>query len=629
MTDGQPGKLIGKSSISDAKGLVVLLSARADAAALGAGPSQWAKLQARMSLFNVGRFVSMAAGLLIFAFLAERHAATSGAAFTIISAFVAILGLPLLWSGVIQGAKMRLFGAAEFFCGLSYIPMGTMGGAKYRERTYYMLGLIYSGVGRFAEAKKCLRRHDYAHDVFSVDTSSDWSDRKRLPELLARMGEGEEALRLAEQNIALTKHQIKDMPCVQLYELLQCDLVAAATAAGLCSRQEERTRYLDEAIHLEQSSKNMQIIGRYASGMRHYDSGRYHEAIASLLSVNSAIKEAWLNDNNHGKLNANGVAINSNQELWWLTQTLLGKCYLRIGKVEKLPEILLDLQTANRAEPPGSETCVDDALLRIDYLASLGKLDEALKVNADLIKLLASSDCPSDVFLARAAAKYAELAGRNGLDEADALKIGADRLSAHKSHALADTHAMSTTYIAEAPQAIPPRLPNLAETRHIANRAVFLFIAVACYAIYMAATPHATAAVAAWAVLTLLCGSLMFVDVKKHVLNRRNKFYAMRAIERHLKQEGPEAPLNIILQPKVGKLTVLALRNCTMSGGGDGFAERTIELAVNDNLLYVCSAYTAAKMSKVGGRAYMQQDTVVAVEVLGRVLTPVKQEKKG
>src|ERR1700679_2209738 len=100
-----------------------------------------------LTLFNIGR-ASTAAFMLFFLLLLWGSGSSH---FNLLLPYMAAgLGLilvPFLLLALYQGVRLGLFGLVEFMCGLSYVPMGALGGLPFHRRTFHLLALIYSGVG--------------------------------------------------------------------------------------------------------------------------------------------------------------------------------------------------------------------------------------------------------------------------------------------------------------------------------------------------------------------------------------------------------------------------------------------------------------------------------------------------
>jgi tetratricopeptide (TPR) repeat protein len=262
---------------------------------------------------------------------------------------ISILLLPLLLLALIQGARLGLFGLAEFICGLCYMPAKMLGSSG---RSMYLLGLLYSGMGRFDEALKCFRRSENNDNIFDKINSSPWNERHRLPELLARLGRSEEAWALAKHNVEQARRDFADIDCMPVREKLQCDLIVAAAVLSQSGQGETGGQYLEEACTLgkatdpaekilteHNSSKqkdrppapsHSEILALYAKGLLNVQMQSYQEGIAALEQCCRAILERREADK--------GRAGPLNSELLGFCRTLLGQCYLKSGQPANLEE---------------------------------------------------------------------------------------------------------------------------------------------------------------------------------------------------------------------------------------------------------------------------------------------------
>jgi tetratricopeptide (TPR) repeat protein len=555
------------------------------------------------------------------------------------AAGLGLILLPFLLLAMYQGVRLGLFGLVEFMCGLSYVPMGALGGLPFHRRTFHTLALIYSGVGRFQESLKYFQRQEFNKNVFDKSNSSPWNERNRLPELLDRLGRNEEAWAFAKQNVERSRRDLQDIDCPPVRENLQCDLIVAALVLSQSGHGDEAEPYLEEACTLgssidigtnqfayDQAQGQAQILALYARGLLGVQRLNYEEAIAALEQCGEAILEMRQSAKSLAlkSLASESLSAKRNSELLASSQTLLGQCYLKSGQdphqlQDKLKAVCTIVAKENSAEPPTSVDKINLNMVEVDYKISQGQSTDALVILEKTIFTLARSDAQYDQIFVDVTKKYKGLLlALDRLDDAEAIGHSLDQLISQKP-----APRQSNT-----PLLLPTdkvRLPDLAATKKIVNRSVILFLGVLGYVITMAIFDNSKFQLGIEMWLLFLGLALIFCGrtVIDQIQLRKANFYAAQAIEQG-------QAIEVVLKPEGQVLPGMSLKNCRIEEGPADLQDRMFEIGISANLIYASQASDALVNRKIKARVYQSEKTgkVLAIETLGRVLTVKKEHTR-
>jgi len=564
-----------------------------------------------LTMFNIGK---VSGGLLVvFALVLLWGLSTSnylGYASTTLTFFALIL-VPLLFGGILLGVRVGLLNLVEFFCGLTVMPTNMLGGVYQGGRSYQTLALIYSGCGRFNEALKFFRYHENNFNPFDLNSSSPWNERHRVPELLCRMGLDEEAQDCARRNVERAEKDLADFDCLPFRQTLHCDLIVAAMVARDCDQSQQAVHYLERASSSAdklETDTQTRLLMLHADGLLHMYQGRFDEAIQPFKDCCRTIMETR---------NSPALAHTRNSELLGYTQYYLGQCYFKTGQHDKLPTVLSALEGENKYEPP---TSVDKLMLdftRADYKVSQGKTDEALAILAETIYKISHTQAHFDRYLIEAVKRYqALMEGDNHNQAAEEIKSAIVHLSTSQN-LITGKKQLSP----EQPQAtlLPaPKLPDVRATGRMANRAVFLFLAVLGYTVVAALTHPDSFNVGGWGILCCMTLLLAAIQIKDQVNNRRCRALAAEALQRG-------GSVEVVVSPQSSILGA-AMVSCVVDEGPPELVGRKLEMTLNNNLIYASQAAQAAPKGKIKARLYQEPGgkRILAIETMGRILTVKK-----
>ncbi|MBU6453279.1 MAG: hypothetical protein KGS72_15965 [Cyanobacteria bacterium REEB67] len=640
MNHGQPGKVIGENQSTRLALLLAPLAAESAAsrAAIAAEKREvaWRKFRSLVSLFNIGRLTSISAALFTFFLIYHRSGALLAHQTLFISAGLAVIFLPILLASIIFGARLGLFGAAEFFCGLAYLPMGIIGGTTFRERSHQLLALIYSGVGRFDEAIKSMQRHDNSIDIFAPSNSSPWNERRRLPELLARIGQDQRGWQVLQKNLKGDRQAIEDLDCPQFRDQLQCDLISAGSILQMLDRRTEALPYLQEAAAIGDEpacSASAKILGLYAAGLFYFNQDLFQEAQSAFEACSAEVQRQRLQTAN--VLAGKAARSKEHSEIYARGQIYLGQCYLQNNQTEKVPAVLTTIKDENASEPPAADDSILAAILESDYWLSQNRADTALAILAGKLELLLHSDAKDDRLATLTAKKYQKALQAAGQQE-DAERIGQaiEKRQILNSSAKAAEHSTAgDTLDADRITGLKLdahgqlRLPNLKISRQTSNRSVLFFLVTIAYTIYLWCLHVNTYVSLAATLLCLLALRIAVGNLKKHISNRRARFF----VEQTLKHNQSE---NVTLEIISTANSLTILKNCKIKAGPADCLGRDLDFHFSEDLLYTSGACRINKSSEVKARLHRhpQSGEVLAVETLGRVLIvqnrPGKKQKQ-
>jgi|GEM_PF-3232838 len=579
-----------------------------------------------LTMYNIGK---VSGGLfLVFALVLLWGVSTTNyiGYFSSALACLALVVVPLLFGGILLGLRAGLLNLVEFMCGLAVIPSNMLGGAYQSGRSYQTLALIYSGTGRFNEALKFFQYHENNFNPFETNATSPWNERHRVPELLSRMGREQEAHRCALRNVERSRKDLADFDCLQLRQTLQCDLIVAAMVAKDCGKLEEAIAFLEEAsaTHSEFTDQlsapaatapqtkeflldsQTRLLKLHADGLLHMYQERFAQAIDCFSECSRNIKEMR---------NSTAFSHLRNSELLGFTQYYLGQCYFKSGQADQVPQVLGVMESENKYEPP---TSVDKLLVeftRADYKISQGKTEEALAILDAVIEKISATQAAFDRYLLESVSRY------QAILEATDQKPEAAKLAAAIVHLNASPilpAGKNTIQTLEEKLLPAPKLPDVNATARMANRAVFLFLAVLGYTIVTAVMHPEKLDVGSWGALCCITLFLAAVQICDQVNNRRGRALAAQALQRG-------DYIDVVVSPRTTALGS-GMSSCTVDEGPSDLVGRKLELAISGNLIYASQAAQAAPRGKIKARLYKQEDSkrVLAIETLGRVLTVKK-----
>lgn len=577
-------------------------------------------LPALLSLFNIGKLSAAVVAVFVVLLFWMSGLAYIGNLVRIAAAGLSFILVPFLLVALLRGLRLGLFGVVEFIAGLSYLPVKLMGDLDLQRRNLHLLALIYSAQGRFKNALKYFLADETSHNVFFGKLTSPWTERRRLPELLLRLGRKEEAWAFAQYNVQGDRRDGRDIDCPRVRENLQSDLIVAACVLAESGQTDQACQYLEEAVALAAPNEMMtqshtttnlkspsELQALYALGLLESWRGHYDLAIDALEQCGTAIF-----DIRKAAVRLPGA---HNGELLGFSQNLLGQCYLLTGRLDRLDKIIDVSTKENRLEPPSSADKLTVYLLEADYKMALGQGSEAILLLEKTIVALSTSDAHYDRLMLEALQKYQKALVMTGRDD-DAKDIA--HLIEHLTSL--ETEEKETTIPLIAPST-RGRQPDLAATKQTSNQSVLAFIALFGYTVINLVFNGAAFAATPWIALTALALVVCLRHVFEQVRLRKANFFAAQAIDKIQATE-------VVLKPEGQLLPGIIFKTCRIVEGPADLVGRLLEMDVSNNLIYASQACSAAPKSMIRARLYQSDGggKILAIETLGRVLT-VKERK--